>query len=47
MSTAIDAARTSNTYVSVSALFDKMRSVVELGDRRAHLDALVNSSSSK
>ena len=45
--TAIEAARTSDTYVSVSAVFDKMRSVVTLGDRRAHLDALVDSTFSK
>jgi hypothetical protein len=44
---AIEGARTSDTYVSVSAIFDKMRSVVALGDRRAHLDALVDFTSSK
>jgi hypothetical protein len=45
--TVIEAARILDTYVSVSAILDKMRSFVWLGDRRAHLDALVDSTSSK
>ena len=41
------AAQASKTYVSVLAIFDRIRSVVALGDRVAHLEALSHIESQK
>ena len=40
------AARAADTYVSISEMFDRMRNVVMLADRVAHLEALSSSKSS-
>jgi hypothetical protein len=37
---ALQAAQVRETYLSISTIFEKMRSVVTIGDRRAHLEAL-------
>jgi hypothetical protein len=37
------AARASNTFVLASTILDRIRSIVALGDRAAHLDALISS----
>jgi hypothetical protein len=44
---ATDAARASNSYIGASTIFTKMRSAVAHKDRRVHLDALADFTSSK
>ncbi len=39
------AARAADTYLPVSTVLDRMRSIVRLGDRAAHLEALIHSES--